>query len=263
MTAAGINKLINQWVASRVAACHVRRCIRLAGPCERVPSPTDATQEVTWAWCDFPCVVSFPEKGDRALQTRGAMTTSTFFKCLKQNYYCKSHKGSLNESVLNCWISTLIIILKRMVTFWEKRPQVMYPCEYKAKKIAFAYFTSGRFFFFLWSSSSTGVSGETNGDIDSLAADEISCDSNAALFEMWEENQIEQQSSLRAAAATPSDTGVLHSESLCSILRALISFHEISCTAERDVGGAQRPTGAVSPAFKRRKRKELMSNGLN
>lgn len=55
----------------------------------------------------------------------------------------------------------------------------MYPCEYKAKKIAFAYFTSGRFFFFLWSSSSTdepppddtGVSGETNGDIDSLAAD--------------------------------------------------------------------------------------------
>lgn len=133
----------------------------------------------------------------------------------------------------------------------------MYPCEYKAKKIAFAYFTSGRFFFFfLWSSSSTGVSGETNGDIDSLAADEISCDSNAALFEMWEENQIEQQSSLRAAAAaTPSDTGVLHSESLCSILRALISFHEISCTAERDVSGAQKTHGRRFSSFQEAEKK--------
>lgn len=43
---------------------------------------------------------------------------------------------------------------------------------------------------------------------------------------------LSQQFSLgAAAAATPSDTAVLHSESLCSILRALISFHKVSCAA--------------------------------
>lgn len=44
---------------------------------------------------------------------------------------------------------------------------------------------------------------------------------------------------LAAAAATASNMGVLHSESLRSILHVLISVHEISCSPERGVGSAQ------------------------
>lgn len=68
---------------------------------------------------------------------------------------------------------------------------------------------------------------------------------------------LSQQFSLRAAAAaTPSHTGVLHSESLCSILRALISFHEISGAAERETSaGAQKTRGRRSSSFREAEKK--------